>query len=245
MRHQRKRLWLRLSLAGCVLSGFVLGACARASTAGIAAAISPTSTTPQGTLVAPVSQYTVYRDNTMWRFTSGNCSTATPPRDGALAAHDAFVGQQSWGSGGASGYECQTTVRTFMAGVSFTPEQLGAVEPAVATLQLHVDPFTQPNDCVVQIEIATSNWLTEDPAQGLASPYATIPLGTTPTRPPPTSVKFDRQAHLVWVDVTSAAQGWIVKRPPAIGLVFKSPYDCGVIHLTQIALFLDHTVVSA
>jgi hypothetical protein len=132
-----------------------------------------------------------------------------------------------------------------MAGVFFPPEQLGTLEPAVATLQLHLDPLTQPKDCVVQMEIATPSWLTEDPSQGLAFPYATIPLGSAlGGSPPPANVKIDSQAHMVWVDVTSAAQGWIVKHPPAVGLVFKSPYNCGLIHLTQIWLFLDHSVLT-
>jgi hypothetical protein len=204
-----------------------------------------TPTTPQGTIVAPVSQYTVYHEMSMWQFTSGACTPATRPPAGAPSARDAFVGQQIWGSGGTSGYECQTTVRSYMAGVFFPPEQLGALEPAVATLQFHLDPFTQPNDCVVQLEIATSSWLTEDPSQGLAFPYATIPIGSILRgAPPPANLKIDSQAHMMWVDVTSAARGWIVKRPSTVGLVFKSPYNCGLIHLTQIEVFLDHSVLS-
>jgi hypothetical protein len=58
-------------------------------------------------------------------------------------------------------------------------------------------------------------------------------------------VKYDRHAHMVWIDVTSAAQGWVVKQPPIDGLVFKTPYDCGLIHLTQVRLYLNHTVLSA
>jgi hypothetical protein len=58
-------------------------------------------------------------------------------------------------------------------------------------------------------------------------------------------VTIDRQTQTVTVDVTSAAQGWIERQPPIDGLVFKTPYACGLIHLTQVMVYLDHTVLSA
>jgi hypothetical protein len=150
-----------------------------------------------------------------------------------------------WGSGRTAGVECQTTVRTFMAGVFFAPEQLGKLEPAHATLQFHLDPLTQPKDCVVQLEIATPSWESEDPSQRLASPYAIIPLETAAGEQQSLpSVTIDRQTQTVAIDVTSAAQGWITKQPPIDGLVLKTPYGCGLIHLTQMRLILDHTVLS-
>jgi hypothetical protein len=133
-----------------------------------------------------------------------------------------------------------------MTGVFFTPRQLGTLVPVHASLVLHLDPFAQPNDCVVQIEIATSNWLLEDPAQGLTWPYVTIPLGSLlGGSPSPANMKLEPQAHMVGVDVSSAAQGWVVKQPSPMGFVFKSPDDCALTHLTQITLFLDHAGRSA
>jgi hypothetical protein len=245
MRHQRARVWIRLSLVVCMLSGVVLGACALAGTSRMSSHMSETRITPQGTPVAPSALHTVHHDFIMWQWTSGNCASDAPPSDGAPAADAALVGQQTWGSGGTAGYECQTTVRYFMAGVFFAPEQLGTVAPAHATLQLHLDSLTQPKDCVVQMEIATPSWESEDPSQGLDSPYAIVPLGTTPgDQPSMPSVTIDSQTQTVTVDVTSAAQHWIEKQPPVAGLVFKTPYACGLIHLKQITLFLDHTVLS-
>jgi hypothetical protein len=88
--------------------------------------------------------------------------------------------------------------------------------------------------------------MTKDPSQSLAFPHAIITLGSTPGGSPSTaSVAIDSQTQTATVDVTSSAQGWIVKQPPTVGLVFKSPYDCGLIHPTQIRLFLDHSVLSA
>jgi hypothetical protein len=204
------------------------------------------SNTPHGTVVTSSALQTVHQDFVMWNWTSGTCATDTAPSDGAPPADEALLGQQTWGSGGKSGYECGTTIRSFMAGVFFAPEQLGTVEPARATLQLHLDPLAQPTDCVVQMEIASPTWESEDPLQSLASPYAIIPLGTTPSDQRSTSsVTIDRQTQMVTVDVTGAAQGWVGKQPPMDGLVFKTPYSCGLIHLTQIRLYLDHTVLNA
>jgi hypothetical protein len=246
MRHQLERVWIRLSLVLCVLSGIVLGACALGSTSSVSSHMPAAPTTPRGTPVTSSVVQTVHHDFFMWQWTSGTCASDTPPGVGAPPADEALVGEQTWGSGGKSGYECQITLRFFMAGVLFAPEQLGAVEPAHATLQLHLDPLTQPKDCVVQMEIATPSWESVDPLQGLDSPYAIIPLGSTPGGPPSTaSVTIDSQTQTVTVDVTSAAQGWIEKQPSIVGLVFKTPYACGLIHLTQIRLFLDHTVLSA
>lgn len=246
MRHQRERLWLRLSLVGCVLSGVVLGACALGSTSHVSSHMPAAPTTPQGTPVAPLAPHTVRRDFIMWQGASGACASETPPPDGAPGADEALVGQQTWGSGGTAGNECRTTVRSFMAGVFFAPAQLGAAEPAHATLQLHLDLLAQPTDCVVQMEVASPSWESEDPSQAIATPYAIIPLGTASGgQQSPPSVTIDRQTHLVTVDVTDAAQGWVGKQPPVTGLVFKTPYACGLIHLTQIKLFLDHTVLSA
>lgn len=248
MRHQQERVWIRLGLVVCVLSGFVLGACALGSTSrGASTSHMPAaSNTLHGTPVTSSALQTMHHDFVMWQWTSGNCSTDTPPRDGAPPADEALVGQQTWGSGGKSGYECGTTIRSFMAGVFFTPEQLGTVEPARATLQLHLDPLTQPNDCVVQMEVASPNWESEDPSQALATPYAIIPLGTPPgDKQSLPSVIIDRQTQTVTVDVTSAAQGWVEKQPSIDGLVFKTPYACELIHLTQIRLYLDHTVLNA
>jgi hypothetical protein len=96
------------------------------------------------------------------------------------------------------------------------------------------------------MEIASPSWESEDPLQALATPYAIIPLGTTPAdQQSLPSVTIDSQTQTVTVDVTSAAQGWIGKQPPIDGLVFKAPYACGLIHLTQIKLYLDHTVLNA
>ena len=248
MRHQRERVWIRLSLVVCVLCGLALGACALggASRGASASHLPAASNTPQGTPVTSSALQTMHRDFIMWNWTSGACATNTPPPDGAPPADEALLGQQTWGSGGKSGYECGTTIRSFMAGVFFAPEQLGTVEPAHATLQLHLNPLTQPKDCVVQMEIASPSWESEDPLQSLATPYAIIPLGTTPgDQQSLPSVTIDRQTQTVTVDVTSAAQGWIEKRPPIDGLVFKAPYACGLVYLTQIRLYLDHTVLSA
>jgi hypothetical protein len=229
-----------------VLSGIVLGACALGSTSSVSSHMPTAPTTPRGTPATSSVVQSVHHDFFMWQWTSGTCASDTPPSDGTPPADEALVGHQTWGSGGKSGYECQTTIRSFMAGVFFAPEQLGAGEPAHATLQLHLDPLTQPNDCVVQLEIATPSWLTEDPSQAIATPYAIIPLGTTPSdQPSLPSVSIDRQTQTVTLDATSAAQNWIEKQPPIHGLVFKTPYTCGLIHLTQIRLFLDHTVLSA
>jgi hypothetical protein len=188
----------------------------------------------------------MHHDFIMWQWTSGTCATDTPPSDGAPPADEALVGQQTWGSGGKSGYECGTTIRSYMAGVFFAAERLGPLEPARATLQLHLDPLAQPKDCVMQMEVASPSWESEDPLQALATPYAIIPLGTTPgDQQSLPLVTIDRQTQTVTVDVTSAAQGWIEKQPSIDGLVFKTPYACGLIHLTQIRLYLDHTVLSA
>jgi hypothetical protein len=247
MRDQREPVWIRLSLVGCVLSGIVLGACALGSASGGASTshMPAASNTPHGTLVTSSALQTMHRDFIMWQWSSGNCATDTPPPDGAPPADEALLGQQTWGSGGKSGYECGTTIRSFMAGVFFAPEQLGTVEPAHATLQLHVDPPTQPNECVVQMEVASPTWESEDPLQSLATPYAIIPLGTTQgDQQSLRSVTIDRQTQTVTVDVTSAAQDWIAKQSSIDGLVFKTPSTCGLIHLTQIKLYLDHTVLS-
>jgi hypothetical protein len=245
MRHQRERLWIRLSLVGCVLSGIVLVACALGSTSHVSSRMPAAPMTPQGTPVVSSALQTVHRDFIMWRGASGACASETPPPDGAPVADEALVGQQTWGSGGTAGNECQTTVRSFMAGVFFAQAQLGAKEPVHATLQLHLDPLAQPKDCVVQMEVASPSWESEDPSQAIATPYAIIPLGTTlGDQQSLPSVTIDRQTQTVTVDVTDAAQGWVGKQPPVAGLVFKTPYECGLVRLTQIKLFLDHTVLN-
>jgi hypothetical protein len=139
-----------------------------------------------------------------------------------------------------------TTVRSFMAWVFFTPRQLGTRVPVHGSLTFHLDPYTQPKDCVVQIGIVESNWLTEDPAQGLAFPYVTMPLGSMlGGSPSPPNMKLEPHAHMVGVDVTQAAQYWVVKQPSPMGFVFKAPHGCALTHLTQITLFLDHAGQSA
>jgi len=247
MQHQRERMWIRLSLVVSILCGIVLGACALGSTSDGASTshLPAASDTPQGTPVTSSALQTMHHDFVMWQWTSGNCSTDTPPGDGAPLADEALLGQQTWGSGGKSGYECGTTIRSFMAGVFFAPERLGTLEPARATLQLHLDPLTQPNDCVMQMEVATPTWESEDPLQAVATPYVIIPLGTTPgDQQSLQSVTIDRQTQTVTVDVTVAAQGWMEKQPSIDGLVFKTPYACELIHLTQVKLYLEHTVLS-
>jgi hypothetical protein len=247
MRHLGKRLWTRMSLVVCMLGGLGMGACAltpRASSPSIPGIITPTSSvtsTPHGVPVAPTALQTLHRDYVMWQWASGNCASATPPPAGAPSAGEALVGQQTWGSGGKGGYECQSTVRMYMAGLFFAPEQMGIQAPAHAVLQLHLESLTQPAGCLVEIGVAAPGWEVEDPSQGLDAPYATIPLGKGQSEPPSAhTVTIESRTQTVTIDVTSAAQDW-AKQQSQPGLVLKTPYTCTLIHLSQVTLFLDHS----
>lgn len=232
MRHLVQRVWIRMSLVVCVLGGMVMGACALTPHAS-SPPLPRTSSTPHGVPVAPTALQTLHRDYVMWQWTSGSCASATPPSVGAPSAEEALVGQQTWGSGGKDGYECQSTVRIYMVGMFFSSEHLGTLAPAHAMLQLHLEPLTQPADCQVELGIAAPDWELEDPSQGLAAPYATIPLGRAQSESP--------SAHIVTIDVTSAVQDWVRQQQSQPGLVLKTPYTCALLHVSQVTLFLDHS----
>jgi hypothetical protein len=54
-------------------------------------------------------------------------------------------------------------------------------------------------------------------------------------------VTLERRTQTVRVDVTGAMQEWLRQQQPSQpGVVFKTPYECTLIHLSHVLLVLDH-----
>jgi hypothetical protein len=188
---------------------------------------------------------TLHQDDVFYTWASGDCPTSPPPAVRSAGTNQAILGEESWPSGGKSGFECATANRIYMAGVRFPLRALESGAIAHAQLAFRLDGLDEPlahtPDCVVELSVAEQEWAHEDPTQTAADPYAVLSpgkgssIGAGSAHP----VAYDSSTQTVTIDATAAVGDWIAQRHPNQGFLFKSFNGCRLTRLSAVALILS------